>query len=97
MYLSPEDLSVKVKDPADGGDGQVKQLSVVQGMAVEVVVQRAQGVVVSHEPELSDGVAGRHVRADVAQDVLVTEEHRTAQDLKVQNSHFIQSVLGLYL
>lgn len=54
-------------------------LVVGQRGSVQMVVQRAQRVVVRDEPQLGARVPRGHVRPDVAEDVLVAEQDRAGE------------------
>lgn len=60
-YLCAEYLSVQMDDAVEHGNAEFHHLVVREGGAVEVVVEGAELVVVSDEPQLSAGVARRHV------------------------------------
>ena len=77
---------MQMKQAADGWDGQMKQLKVTERVSVQMVVQRAQRMVMSDQPKLSDWIARRHVRSDVAQNVLVTEQDRTARQENISET-----------
>ena len=84
--LGSKDFRMQMKQAADGWDGQMKQLKVTERVSVQMVVQRAQRMVMSDQPKLSDWIARRHVRSDVAQNVLVTEQDRTVRQENISET-----------
>ena len=58
LALGPEYLGVKVDHPGDGGDQHLHGVGLGESGPVEMVVERAQGVIVSHQPQLGAGVTG---------------------------------------
>ena len=73
---------MQMENAADGRYGQMKQLEVAERVTIEVIVQRSQRMVVSDQPQLSDRVTRRHVRSNVAQNILMPEQYSAAQHFK---------------
>ena len=65
-----------MENAADGRYGQMEELQMAERVTVEVVVERAQRMVVSHQPQLRYRITRRHVGADVAENILVAEQNR---------------------
>ena len=57
LALGPEYLRVQMHEAGDGGDQHPHGLRLGQRGPVEVVIERAQGVIVGHQPQLGAGVA----------------------------------------
>lgn len=74
LALLAEDFRVQVNQAAGDGKANCDHLVVTQVGAVQMVVERAELIVMSDEPQLRAWVPRRHVRPDVAQNVLVTQQ-----------------------
>ena len=59
----------------DGRYGKSEEVSVRERGSRKVVVERAEGMVVRHEPQLSARVLRSHVRTDIPQDILMPQQH----------------------
>lgn len=74
--LLSENLRVQMNESTGDAETDSDHLVVAESCAIEMVVERAELVVVGDEPELGAGVARGHVGSNVAQDVFVAEQDR---------------------
>lgn len=74
---------MKMYNAIDHRDAELHHLVVSEWGAVEVVVQRSKRVVVRDQPQLCARVSRRHVRANVPQDILMTQQDGTVKVIKI--------------
>lgn len=73
--LFSENFRVQMNEAAGDTEANRNHLMVAESRSVEVIVERAELVVVSDEPELGARVTRCHVRSDVAEDVFVAQQY----------------------
>lgn len=69
--LGSKDFSVQMHQPVGNRQTNPDHIIVAKSITIQVIEERAQRIVVCHEPQLSARVPRRHVGADKAKDVLM--------------------------
>lgn len=76
LSLFSENLRVQMHQAAGNRKAKFDHLLVIQNSVVQAVVERSKLEIVSNQPELSAGISRRHIRSNVAQNVLMSQQHR---------------------
>jgi hypothetical protein len=77
LPLLSENFCVKMNETAGNAEANCDHLVVAESCAVEMVIERAELIVVSDQPELRARVTRCHVRTNVAENVFVTQQNCT--------------------
>lgn len=74
--VDAEYFSVQVIDAGGNTHAKFEHLLHLENVAIQIVVQRAQTVILGNQPELSGRISRRHVRSKVRQNVGVANSYR---------------------